>query len=136
MGLTALANSPETYRISESFELSWSVVLAAVLEVLAGDCALLCGSFEDDAPLGKSRMSPSGGKLATGFTGGRRLLTRGTSASANSRKAIEKASQLGIIAADFAGQRAVSACVFDDAINGLRRDGGQVALSKGPFFAH
>src|SRR5882672_2082488 len=99
MGLTALANSPETYRISESFELSWSVVLAAVLEVLAGDCALLCGSFEDDAPLGKSRMSPSGGKLATGFTGGRRLLTRGTSASANSRRAIDKASQLGIIGA-------------------------------------
>src|SRR6266850_4453738 len=94
MGLTALANSPETYRISESFELSWSVVLTPVPEVFAGDCALLCVSFEDDAPLGKSGMSPSGGKLATGFTGGRRLLTRGTSASANSRRAIDKVSQL------------------------------------------
>src|SRR6267142_1415956 len=101
MGLTALANSPETYRISESFELSWSVALAAV--AFAGGGALPWVSFEEDAPLGKSRMSPSGGKLATGFTGGRRLLRRGTSASANSRRAIDKASQLGIIGADPTG---------------------------------
>src|SRR6267378_629023 len=112
MGLTALANSPETYRISESFELSWSVVLAAVLEVFAGDCALLCVSFEDDAALGKSGISPSGGKLATGFAGGRRLLTRGTSASANSRRAIDKASQLVIIGATRPGR---AASLFYDA---------------------
>src|SRR5882672_11082405 len=99
MGLTALANSPETYRINASFELSWSVVLAAALEVFAGDCPLAWLSFGDDAPLGKRGISPSGGKLAAGIAGGRRLLTRGTSASANRRSAIDKASQLGIIGA-------------------------------------
>src|SRR5258708_17173088 len=99
MGLTALANSPETYRINASFELSWSVVLAAVFEVLAGDCALLCESCEDDAALGKSGISPYGGKLETWLAGGRRPLTRGTSASANNRNAIDNASQLGMIRA-------------------------------------
>ena len=38
--------------------------------------------------------------------------------------------------ADFAGQGAVSPGVFDDTVNDFRRDGGQVALSKGPLFAH
>jgi len=76
------------------------VALAEVLEPFAGAWEPVCPSLEDEAPLGKSGMSPSGGKLALGFAGERRLLTRGTSASAKRRSAIEKTSQLGIIGAD------------------------------------
>src|SRR2546423_3837765 len=39
-------------------------------------------------------------------------------------------------AADFAGQRAFTATAIHDAVNRSRRDGREVTLAKGPFFAH
>src|SRR5229473_1451429 len=38
--------------------------------------------------------------------------------------------------ADLARQRTIAAGVVDHAIDGLRRDGGQVSLAEGPLFAH
>jgi len=60
------------------------------------DCAL-----SEDAPaFGKRGISSSEGKLGAGFAGGRRLLTRGTSASAKSKSVSDRASQFDICTAD------------------------------------
>src|ERR1700747_2294126 len=38
--------------------------------------------------------------------------------------------------ADFPRKSAIAARVFDDAVDGFRRNRGQVAFAEGPFFAH
>ena len=59
------------------------------------NCAL-----SEDAPAFRNRgISPSEGKPGVGFAGGRRLLTRGMSASAKSKNARDKASQFDMISA-------------------------------------
>src|SRR5258707_11249854 len=76
-----------------SLEVSWRVVFFGVPE----GCWLWGWRSSEDSPaFGKSGISPSEGKLVAGFAGVRRLLTRGTSASAKSKKARGKASQFDI----------------------------------------
>src|SRR5713101_4615839 len=76
-----------------SLEVSWRVAFFGVPE---GDWLRDWPSSEDAPAFGKRGISPSEGKLVTWFAGVRRLLTRGTSASARSKKARGKASQFDI----------------------------------------
>ena len=79
-----------------SFEFSWSVALGFFAGGAAFDCDWLWGCVpSDDAPaFGKRGISSSAGKLGEEFAGGRRLLTRGTSASAKRKSVSDKASQI------------------------------------------
>src|SRR5713101_5439891 len=96
----ALANSPETQRIRASFELSWSVVFLAGAAVFDWDWLWDCALLEEAPAFGKRGISSSEEKLGTGFAGGRRLLIRGTSASAKRKIVSDKASQFDICTAD------------------------------------
>ena len=87
----ALANSPETKRIKVSLAVSESGWLG---ELTGFVCAW---ALSDGSPAtGKMGISSSEGKLSAGFSDGRRLLTRGTSASAKSKKARGMANQFDI----------------------------------------
>ncbi len=83
-----------------SFESSWSVAFFA--EGVAFDWGWLWdwAPSEDEPASGKRGISSSEGKLGGGFAGGRRLLMRGTSASARSKSVSDKASQFGIFTRD------------------------------------
>src|SRR6266446_1619739 len=76
-----------------SLEVSWRVAFFGVPE---GDWLRDWPSSEDAPAFGKRGISPSEGKLVTWFAGMRRLLTRGTSASAKSKNTRDKASQFDI----------------------------------------
>src|SRR5260370_35120707 len=80
-----------------SFEFSGSVVFFAGGAVFDWDWLWDCVLSGVEAAFGNRGISSSEGKLGEGFPGGRRLLTRGTSAAAKSKIAEDKASQLDVI---------------------------------------
>src|SRR5260370_18905803 len=77
-----------------------------------------CARAEDGPVFGKRGISSAEGKLGAGLAGGRRLLTRGTSASAKSKSVSDKASQFDMGAVD---STLGSAYLFYDASKPLNR---------------
>src|SRR3977135_4584695 len=82
-----------------SFDGCWRVAFFEAGGVFDEDWPWDCALSADAPVLGKRGISSSEGKLRAGFAGGRRLLIRGTSASAKRKIVSDKASQFDICAA-------------------------------------
>src|SRR5258708_12225753 len=85
-------------------------------------------SARDD--LDTMAVNGHGQDFAAGFTNG--LFHAFAGARLNQKDDAAAATR----SANFSRQRAVTASVVDDPVDGLGRNGGQVSLAEGPFLAH